>query len=385
MKHDVIVVGAGPAGSAAAAWLATLGIDVILVDKDTFPRVKPCGDIVTSGAIEEIRKMGALDAVHAAGFFPILGAIYYSPSGLPVITPFSRAGSPTDFVAPRPEFDKILRDYAISVGAKHMRLHVRDLIWENDQVAGVIGYDDSKEQRIAGRVVIAADGSHSLLFRKIYKHAYPADHRYVGVRGYVKTEIEQDNNIKIIYIKDILPGYVWVFSVGSNYVNVGIGTTPAVAKRMHVSLNNVLEELIKSPLMVDMLGNSTKIVEKVGWPLNLGGSAARRTYKGVIFIGDAGGFINPITGEGIGTGIETGRIAAHIIQKALKNGNDSLRLNRGLGKFDIESRKLIKKLINANRLRNMLFANKLPLDVIFKISRITPRLNVINKIMSKFG
>lgn len=385
MKHDVIVVGAGPAGSAAAAWLAILGIDVILLDKESFPRDKPCGDIVTSGATEELRKIGALDAVYAAGFFPIRGAVFYSPSGITIATPFSREGPPTDFVAPRPEFDNILRDHAISAGAKNMKLHVRDLIWENDQVVGVVGNDGAKEHRISGRVVIAADGSHSLLFRKIYKHAFPADHRYVGVRGYVKTEIEQDNNIKIIYIKDILPGYVWVFSVGSNYVNVGIGTTPAVAKRMHVSLNNVLEELIKSPLMVDMLGNSNKIVEKVGWPLNLGGSAARRTHKGVIFIGDAGGFINPITGEGIGTGIETGRIAAHIIQKALKNGNDSLRLNRDLGKFDIESRKLIKKLINANRLRNMLFANKLPLDVIFKISRITPRLNVINKIMSKFG
>lgn len=315
--HDVIVVGAGPAGSAAATILAQHGHDVLLLDRATFPREKPCGDGISSNAIQELVHIGAWEKVQAAHFHPTYQTRSVAPDGGMV-----EVEHPTNqhhgVVAPRASFDRLLKEHAEQYGAQFRVAQVLAPIIEHGMVRGVVARVNGEVCHLPAAVVIAADGSHSVLAAKLGCKPPPPAHRLVGVRGYVTTTQVQGHTVHLDFLPALLPGYAWMFPAGPNLVNVGVVTTARHVKHLKGSLESHLRAYLKLSRIQPLIGADPLLHSVRGWMLNTGGQSYHsRVVAGVVFAGDAGSFINPATGAGIAAALMTGRMAAQVVCNAL--------------------------------------------------------------------
>src|SRR4051812_27678989 len=161
---DVAVVGAGPGGSAAAITLARAGLRVALIDRQEFPRTKPCGDLIGCGGIALARTL-RVDAATLASYPSLRGAVVVAPGTLPLVLRAGRRGNDDARVIPRHVFDTALVRAAERAGATFIRLHVRDLIHDRGTVIGVSGGDAHTTTTIKVRAVIGADGYGSRIAR----------------------------------------------------------------------------------------------------------------------------------------------------------------------------------------------------------------------------
>jgi menaquinone-9 beta-reductase len=331
--HETIVIGAGPAGSAAASTLARSGIDVLLVDRAVFPRDKPCGDGVGIDSVEELQRMEIWDAVKAAKFRAIHGVEYIAPDGTSLEMNFPISSHENNFVAPRPEFDNILRKGAISQGAEFRQLNVVGPLIENDRVCGILAIEGDQQISIRCQTLIVADGSNSITANRLRNSKYRS--QYVGIawRGYVKTAVKQDHKIRAFFSSELLPGYVWWFPIDDHTINVGIGTTFLRYQELTRSLPTIIKSaLLHFPCDHLEIGQSHSISDGKLWTLNLGCTQERRSFPGAILVGDAGGFVNPATGGGIANALKTGRLSAEATLRALQ---DPKNIDLRLSEFDV--------------------------------------------------
>ena len=235
---DVLVVGAGPAGSATAAWAARAGLDVTLVDAETFPRDKPCGDGLTPRAIAELDQLGLSPwlegrarnwGLRAAGF------------GQELYLPWPGGSLPrTGGAAPRLELDAAIRQVALDAGAEAVEGHrAVDVRFDGGQVRGVtftVGSGRAAERReITCRRLIVADGARSQLGRVLGREWHRSTAYGVAARAYIKSHRSDDpwisSHLELRGTEgELLSGYGWVFPLGDGEVNVGVGTL-ATAKR----------------------------------------------------------------------------------------------------------------------------------------------------------
>jgi len=368
LTPQVVIVGAGPSGSVAAAELAKKNVDVLLVDKAEFPREKPCGDIISSIAVSEMRKIGVWEAVDAARFRTINGIRYYSPNGTFLETSILAHGWQKNLVAPRFQFDSILRDYATECGAKFRNCTVSDLIIEDGRVAGVLAHDDNKKYELRGTVTIAADGANSVIASKLLKQKYPDSHRAVSLRAYVSTSVEQDHTIQIYFLRQCLPGYGWAFPVQPNLVNMGIGIRLDIYKRLKKNLFSLFEEFLRSRQITLGLGD-WNIVQKQSWFVNFGSYYHRRTFPGIILVGDAGGYANPVTGAGIGTALTTARYAAATVYEALNEYHDHV-----LSRYDSLCRNNLQaRFVIANFIQRSILSHPWLVERLFQFAVSNPK------------
>jgi len=314
LYHDVIVVGAGPGGSACASHLSREGVDVLLVDKETFPRDKPCGDCQSGFAHGHLKDLGVLDEVASKGF-ENRGILLTSPD-------YSRVAleAPTKgmrFNTPRRIFDDIMRRNAIRHGAEMLeQFWVYDVIKEDGFVRGVKAKYQGEYIELRSKIVIGADGSHSMVARAI--DMFPDEDSDVAVVGrcyYADVSLEGFNEIH--FDKNVLPGYVWVFPERDNVANVGLGFN-----RDRYTEGKTLEEYLEIWIESSPYGKALKGKKRIGrfkgWRIPSGAQAMDNYAAGVMLIGDAGSMVMPLTGEGIGPAFETAKFAAEVSMKALK-------------------------------------------------------------------
>ncbi len=308
--YKVIVVGAGPAGSAAAITLARAGHDVLLLDKATFPRDKPCGDGISNTAVDELETLGVWHTVQAAAFYPTCGVRSVAPSG-GIVEHTLAMETHRGVNAPRVQFDALLKEQATQCGATFQQAHVVEPIVEAGHVRGVVVRVDDRLQELRAHLVIVADGTHSVLASRLRGKPYAAAYRTIALRGYVQTDVAQGHTTHIEFVRELLPGYAWIFPVGPHRANVGLGTTAAHYRRMRYSLQTALDIFLQRPHIQALLGEHAKVENLRGWVLNWGGySNASRVFPGALLVGDAGAFINAATGAGIAAALKTGRMAA---------------------------------------------------------------------------
>ena len=316
---DVLIVGAGPAGSAAALTLAHAGLDVVLIDQHAFPRDKVCGDGLIPDAHNALRKLGVLDQVmaqaQASGFIGCIG-----PSGGRVDVPGVLA------VLPRKELDLILCRAAVTAGAR-MFAPVRFTapLEEGGRVVGARVHHADTTHELRARWVLLASGAvpQALIAAGMSQRHTPSG---VALRGYVKNDamVGRLDKLEIVWHRALSPGYGWIFPCRDGVFNIGVGIADShdehrngkLTKR-EINLRHVMDDFTRvyTPAR-ELMRGGTLLGPMKGAPLRCTLEGARWSRPGLLVTGEAAGSTYSFSGEGIGKALETGIHAAEVLLKA---------------------------------------------------------------------
>jgi geranylgeranyl reductase family protein len=325
MNVDVIVVGAGPAGSTAAAYLARNGLKTLLLDKASFPRDKTCGDAIPLAAFEIFRGMG-LAAIEQEGFFRIQQVLHRNEVDEISMFDLTNQDLSTSevFIAPRLRFDHLLYQHALTCGAIYEQVQVTAPIIEQGSVVGVYGKrNDGQQVAYRSAVVVVADGATSALARALRTEKRDARCIAVAIRGYVETDVDLDPYIEIDFMPETLPGYAWFFPTEKRRANIGMGIRSDFYRQQGYSLDEILKLYTAKPHIQSRIGTNP-ILNLNSWQIPLFSFQTQRVFNGAILVGDAGDFVNQITGDGIYEALFTGRCAAETIIQAFSVRDFSL-------------------------------------------------------------
>jgi geranylgeranyl reductase family protein len=325
---DVLVVGGGPAGSAAAYWLARAGRDVCLVERKTFPRDKTCGDGLTPRAVRQLRDMG-LEATIAGAHHRHTGlrAIAHGIT-LQLDWPEHPVYPPYGYVVRRRDLDGLVADHAAAAGAKlrtgteAMRPILRDGLVVGAVVADKSSGANGATDEIYARYVVVADGSLSRFGRALGTARNKSYPQGMAIRGYFESPMSADPWIEsALDVHDrggqSLPGYGWVFPLGDGTINVGIGLLSTYKGYRDVNTSHLMREWAATAPEHWGIDPDAMLAPATGGRLPMAGSVDPKVGPNWVVIGDAAGSINPFNGEGIDYAYETGRLAADLLDESL--------------------------------------------------------------------
>ncbi|MCP3787613.1 geranylgeranyl reductase family protein [Micromonospora sp. A3M-1-15] len=326
---DVIVVGAGPGGSATAYHLARHGVRVLLLEKTEFPREKVCGDGLTPRAVRQLIRMG-VDTSPEAGWLHnkglrVIGGGIRLELDWPDLASFPNYG----LVRTRLDFDDLLAQRAVAAGAK-LRTSVNVLgpvLGADDRVIGVqaeVG-PDREPATFHAPLVVAADGV-SGRFPLALGLAKREDRPIgVAVRRYYRSPAKHDDDYLESWLElrakgsdALLPGYGWIFGLGDGRVNVGLGVLNSSSAFGKTNYRRLLTDwLANTPEDWGMTDETNAEGPILGAALPMGFNRVPHYTRGVLLVGDSGGMVNPFNGEGIAYAMESGELAAEIAVQAL--------------------------------------------------------------------
>lgn len=312
---DVLVVGAGPAGSAAAAWAARHGLDVVLVDAAVFPRDKTCGDGLTPRAIGELELLGLGDWLRAHTVNQGLRAHGF---GQTLMLPWPGGNLPSwGSAVARTELDDHLRTVAIKAGAKALDgARAVDARISGGRVVAVSFKQGDETFEIACNRLVVADGVRSPL-GKVLGREWHRDTVYgVAGRSYVASTMSDDPWISShLELRDendqVLSGYGWIFPLGTGEVNLGVGTLATAKRPANVAIKPLMR--FYADQRRDDCGLSGDLRAPTSALLPMGGAVSNVAGPNWALIGDAAACVNPLNGEGIDYGLETGRLVAEVL------------------------------------------------------------------------
>jgi len=343
--HDVVVVGAGPAGSSCAYWLADAGWDVVVVEKKTFPREKTCGDGLTPRAVRQLADMGLEDALAGSHRYTGLRAFGFGHS---IEMPWPEHPHFPDYgyTITRHDLDGLVAARAAQAGAT---------LLQGTEVVGVVAGDTlaasplpaltgvtvkekgaSATRGIKAHYVVVADGSNSRIGRALGTSRRRDLPLGMALRGYYSSDRHDDPFIEShLDIRDtegaVVPGYGWIFPMGDGRVNVGVGLLSTEQRWKGVNTSTLMDTFVDYAPKSWGLSPETSLGPPTGGKLPMGLSVGPRVGHNVLIAGDAGGAINPFNGEGIAYGYETGRLAAAALGHALTGAGP-----RALAEYDRE-------------------------------------------------
>ncbi|WP_121253426.1 geranylgeranyl reductase family protein [Nocardioides ferulae] len=318
---DVLVVGAGPAGSGAAAWAARHGLDVLLTDLAVFPRDKTCGDGLTPRAVGELQRLDLEDWLRAHTVSKGLRAHGF---GQTLHLPWTAGGSSLPdwgSAVARTELDDHLRTTAIKAGALAVDgVRAVDVRLEGGRVRAVVferrGADGPERHEVACRRLVVADGVRSPLGKKLGREWHRDTVYGVAGRSYLASERSDDPWISShLELRgtggEVLSGYGWIFPLGTGEVNLGVGTLATAKRPADVALRPLMAHYAEQRREEFRLSGELRAPTSALLPM--GGAVSNVAGPNWALIGDAAACVNPLNGEGIDYGLETGRLVAELL------------------------------------------------------------------------
>ena len=329
-RYDLAVVGAGPGGSATAYYASKAGLKTLLLDRQEFPRDKPCGDGLMPHAASEVALIGLadwLDEPHHGRFTSF--SIYTETSYLRQNVPPTLNGT-HGYVVAREETDDRIRQRATDAGADlHTNTRATDLLRSaSGAVTGIEAVKDGETLRFDAPVVVAADGVGGFAGKgmKAHQNAVARRQYFRGLEGldreslhvFVTADMNSDG-----------AGYGWVFCFGDGRANVGAGVSTRALRRTGRNLKDYYDRFLEEPQIRTWLENAQAEGPAKSWSLKMGMWGAKRYAQGIMMVGDAGSMVHPISGEGVGYAMESGRLAATWAHEAHERRDFSASLLSG--------------------------------------------------------
>ena len=305
-RYDMIVIGAGPAGAAAATVAARSGLSVAMFEKRAYGRDKVCGDGLTPRAVGALEQLGIpLDDAHRIDGLRMIAGKKVRELAWPDTSRFPSYGA----VWPRRRLDAALVDAASESGA--------EIIWEaealprleGDRVVGVTTGDKSFDSDM----VVVATGAPGQVARMLGADRVEGEPFGLAIRSYVESPRHADRHLEAcLTLTDengiAVPGYGWMFPAGDGTVNIGVGALSTMKNFKKLNLNSLLDSY--RSLVEDSWEIGPNLERPRAWRLPM--SARRRHGPGWVAVGDAAGLVNPMNGEGIDYGLESGMLAAEL-------------------------------------------------------------------------
>ncbi len=331
-RFDIAIVGAGPAGMAAALALSRQGLECVLIERSRFPRDKICGDALSGKVVDTLNRIDPrlvreLQSMPKA--LPSWGITFFSTGGTALRLPFLPEGEKPaqapGFICKRYDFDYFL--YREVTGSPLVERREGFLAGHYEKTPdGWIVSDTGSGRSLVARLLIIADGAQSVFARKMAGIRMIRKHHCAGVRAYYRgvSGLDSEGFIELHFLRELLPGYLWIFPLPDGLANVGLGLRSDVASRRPVALRQWLPELIrKYPRLAGRFEQAELIDPPAGYGLPLGSRKLPVSGEGYLLTGDAASLIDPFTGEGIGNAMVSGALAAEIAQKAISQGDYS--------------------------------------------------------------
>lgn len=319
-KHfDIIIVGAGPAGTSCALALKNSNLNILLLDKDSFPRDKVCGDAIGGRSVKTLEKLAPELVKEIRNFerkeFTVTTRVFVDNQ-----MPFNLYWKNEAFCMRRIDFDALLLKHAIqncSTLTFEANFKVDALTKAENKI--FIGNKITKTYYSAN-IVIAADGSQSFLAKQLVDLKLDPSNFTAAVRAYY-TNVEGllPNQTEIHVYKGHMPGYLWIFPLGNDTANIGFGMLSiAIAKRKINLKQSLTQILADSPQLAKRFQNAKMEGTIKGFGLAMGSKKVKRSGDNFMLIGDAASLIDPKSGDGISNAIESGMIAASTAMHAHK-------------------------------------------------------------------
>jgi geranylgeranyl reductase family protein len=332
---DVIVVGAGPGGSAAAYHLARHGARVLLLEKSELPREKVCGDGLTPRAVVQLVKMGV--DVDAPGWLRhvglrVIGAGVRLEMRWPELASYPGYG----LTRSRHDFDHLLAQRAVAAGAELRTGHQVTGPIVDEATGRVVGVTVNGSE-FRAPITIAADGVSGRL--PLALGLAKRDDRPLGVavRRYYRSPARHDDAYLESWLElrsrrhgnTLLPGYGWIFGMGDGRVNVGLGVLNSSASFGKTNYKQLLIDWLgATPADWGLRDEANADGPILGAALPMGFNRVPHYTRGVMLVGDTGGMVNPFNGEGIAYAMESGELAAEIAVQALARPREVERVLR---------------------------------------------------------
>ncbi|HTM67199.1 MAG TPA: NAD(P)/FAD-dependent oxidoreductase [Flavipsychrobacter sp.] len=324
----VVIVGAGPAGAGTSIYLSKAGIPHVILEKETFPRDKVCGDAISGKSAFVLRKANPewlLEVFQQPEkYTPSRGIIFVAPNGKPLRIPYNNDLRPGEkgagFTSPRLVFDNFLFQKIDNNYASVFQNATITAIERNEDGIRVLFTKDGEPFEVLADLIVGADGDKGIVRRKLLvSNASPKAYT-VGLRAYYEgVTIDPDQYIELHFLPEVLPGYFWIFPLPNGMANVGVGV---LSERIRDKKINLREQMLKAiqenPTISSRFKNATLKGKIQGWGLPMGMEKLPVSGDRFLLTGDAASLIDPFSGEGIGNALYSGMLAAGAIEKAME-------------------------------------------------------------------